>query len=184
MIIGITGSFGAGKGTAVEYLKEKHGFSHYSASGFIVEEIKRLGLEVNRDTMAHVANHMREKHGPSYIIDSLYARAKASGERVVIESLRAVAEVRRIKELGGVVLGIDAEPDIRYAHSLARNSVKDNVSYEKWLAQEQAESNESDPHKQNIFGALKESDYSISNNGTIEEFYAQVDEFLAKKVAL
>jgi dephospho-CoA kinase len=179
MIIGITGSFGAGKGTAVEYLKEKHGFSHYSASGFIVEEIERRGMPVNRDSMAVVANSMREVHGPSYIIDSLYARAKASGERVVIESLRAVAEVKRIKELGGVVLGIDAEPEIRYAHSLARNSVKDNVSYEKWLSQEQAESNQTDPNKQNIFGALKESDYIITNNDTLEDFYKQVDEFVS-----
>lgn len=184
MIIGITGSFGAGKGTAVEYLKWKHGFSHYSASGFIVEEIVRQGLVVNRDTMAMVANQMREAHGPSYIIDSLYARAKASGARVVIESLRAVAEVRRIKELGGVVLGIDALPDIRYAHSVARGSVKDNVSYEKWLEQEQAESNQSDPHKQNIFGALKESDYIITNNGSIEDFYKKVDEFIEEKVVL
>ena len=60
----------------------------------------------------------------------------------------------------------------------------DNVSYEKWLEQEQAESNQSDPHKQNIFGALKESDYIITNNGTMEEFYKKVDEFIHKKVVL
>jgi dephospho-CoA kinase len=182
MIIGITGSFGAGKGTAVEYLKWKHGFAHYSSSGFIVEEIVRQNLPINRDTMALVANQLREENGPSYITDSLYKRAKASGERVVIESLRAVAEVRRIKELGGVVLGIDALPEVRFAHSIARNSVKDNVTYEKWLAQELAESNQVDPNKQNIFGALKESDYIVTNNGTMEEFYNQVDEFIEKKV--
>ncbi len=184
MIIGITGSFGAGKGTAVEYLKRNHNFQHYSASGFIVEEIERRNLPVNRDTMALIANRMREENGASYIIDSLYARAKASGTRVVIESLRAVAEVKRIKELGGVVLGVDALPEVRYQHILKRNSVKDDVTYEKWLAQEQAESNQTDPYKQNIFGALKESDYIVGNNGSIAEFYIQVDKFLAEKVVL
>ena len=178
MVIGITGSFGAGKGTVVEYLKKEKGFTHYSASGFIVEEIERRGLEVNRDTMAIVANDLRELHGPSYIIDSLYARAKERGGDVIIESLRAVAEVRRIKELGGIVLGIDAEPEIRYAHSVARNSEKDHVTYEKWLSQERAESNQTNPHKQNIFGALKESDYIISNNDSLEGLYEKVEEFL------
>ena len=176
MIIGITGSFGAGKGTVVEYLKKEKGFTHYSASGFIVEEIERRGMPVNRDSMIVVANELRADHGPSYIIDSLYARAEEVEGDVIIESLRA--EVQRIKELGGIVLGIDALPKVRFAHILARNSVKDHVTYEKWLEQEQAESNQNDPTKQNIFGALKESDYIITNNGTINEFYQEVEKFL------
>jgi dephospho-CoA kinase len=178
MIIGLSGSFGAGKGTVVDYLVKQKGFTHYSASGFIVEEIERRGLEINRDTMAAVANELRADHGPSYIIDSLYARAKAFGGDVVIESLRAVAEVKRIKELGGKVLGVDAEPELRYQRSLLRNSEKDHVTYEKWLSQEKAESNQSDPTKQNIFGALKEADYIISNNGTIEELQNATEEFI------
>lgn len=178
MIIGITGSFGAGKGTVVEYLKKEKGFTHYSASGFIVEEIERRGMPVNRDSMIVVANELRADHGPSYIIDSLYARAEEVEGDVIIESLRAVAEVQRIKELGGIVLGIDALPKVRFAHILARNSVKDHVTYEKWLEQEQAESNQNDPTKQNIFGALKESDYTITNNGTIDELYKEVEKFL------
>ncbi len=178
MIIGIAGSFGAGKGTVVEYLIKEKGFTHYSASGFIVEEIKRRGIEVNRDIMTIVANELRTKYGPSYIIDSLYARAKDLGGDVVIESLRAVAEVKRIKELGGKVLGVDADAEIRYKRSLLRNSVKDNVSYEKWLEQEKMESNQTDVNKQNIFGALQEVDFIIKNSGSIEELNEQVEVFL------
>ncbi|MDR3548061.1 MAG: AAA family ATPase [Candidatus Pacebacteria bacterium] len=175
MIIGITGSFGAGKGTVVEYLVQKKGFKHYSASGFITEEIVRRGMPVNRDSMILVSNEMRAQNGPSYIIDSLYDRAKQAGGDAILESLRAVAEVHRIKELGGKVIGVDAEPHLRYERSVARKSEKDDVSYEKWLAQEQEESNTTDPTKQNIFGALKESDYTVTNNGTLEELHAQID---------
>ncbi|PIW97029.1 hypothetical protein COZ82_01750 [Candidatus Kaiserbacteria bacterium CG_4_8_14_3_um_filter_38_9] len=180
MIIGITGSFGAGKGAVVDFLTKTKKFKHYSASGFIVEEIERRGLNVNRDNMIDVANELRNSFGSSYIIDSLYNKAKEVGGDVVIESLRAVAEVRRIKELGGVVLGIDAEPEIRFQRSMLRKSVKDDVSYEKWLAQEKMESNQDDPTKQNIFGALNESDFIITNNGTIKELHVKVDEFLSK----
>ncbi len=178
MVIGIAGSFGAGKGETVEYLKAVHKFTHYSASGFIVNEIKKRGLEINRDNMAVVANELRATHKPSYIIDSLYAQAEAHPGDVVIESLRAVAEVRRIKELGGTVLGVDALPELRFKRAIARNSAKDHVTYEKWHEQEKAESNQSDPHKQNIFGALKEADFVITNNGSIVNLHQQVEIFL------
>ena len=42
VIIGITGTLGAGKGTIVDYLKEERGFLHFSARQFIIEEIESL----------------------------------------------------------------------------------------------------------------------------------------------
>ena len=50
--IGITGTLGAGKGTIVDYLVQNRGFVHYSVRAFLIEEIKRRGLEANRDTIA------------------------------------------------------------------------------------------------------------------------------------
>jgi hypothetical protein len=43
------------------------------------------------------------------------------------------------------------------------------------LDQEQRESNSNDPTKQDIFGALKASDFIIENNRTVDELYTQVD---------
>lgn len=178
MIIGMSGSFGAGKGAVVEYLVSKKGFKHYSASGFITEEITRRGLPVDRDTMTVVANDLRAQNGPSYLMDCLYERAKSTGGDVVLESLRAVAEARRIKELGGIVLGVDADPKLRYERAFARGSEKDNVTFEKWLEQEKKESNPDDPTKQDVFAALQESDVIIENNGTLAELHQRIDDAL------
>jgi dephospho-CoA kinase len=183
MIIGIAGSFAAGKGTVVDYLIHKKGFSHYSASGFITEEIVRRNLPVNRDSMIIVANDLRATFGPTYIIDSLYKRAQLQGGNVIIESLRAVAEVKKIQELGGLVIGVDAHSQIRYDRALARNSVKDAVTYEAWLEQEKAESNPHDDTKQNIFGALALADHIIMNDSTIEHLEEEVEKFLARFAA-
>jgi dephospho-CoA kinase len=66
-IIGITGPAAAGKWTVVEYLKELW-FSHYSASGFLTQELEKQGKEVNRDTMRELADSLRAQYGPSYVI--------------------------------------------------------------------------------------------------------------------
>lgn len=180
MIIGVTGSFGSGKGAVVDYVVQYLSFKHYSASGFITEEIIRRGMPVNRDSMIVVANDLRKIHSPSYIIESLYQRASDHGGNAVIEALRAIAEVQMIKELGGKVIGVDADSKLRYDRAIKRGSEKDNVSYDTFLAQEKAESNPDDPTKQNVFGALKESDFIVTNNGTLEELHAQIDEVLKK----
>ena len=74
-IIGITGTLGAGKGTIVDYLINHYGYKHYSVRGYLIEEAKRRGLEINRDTFVAVANDLRAKHSPSYIVDELYKQA-------------------------------------------------------------------------------------------------------------
>ena len=51
LIIGITGTLGAGKGTVVEYLVEKQGFDHYSVRSFLLKEINRRGMPENRDSI-------------------------------------------------------------------------------------------------------------------------------------
>ena len=177
MILGITGSFGAGKGAVVDYLTQK-GFAHFAARSFLIEEIERRGLPVNRDTMADVANDLRAKNGPTYVMEQLLKQAEASGKDAVIESLRAIAEVRFIQEEGGIVLGVDAPAKIRFERVIKRASETDHVTFEKWEEQEKKEMNPDDPAKQDIFGALKISDVIIQNDGTIEELHAKVDAFL------
>jgi len=180
MLVGITGSFGAGKGSVANYLVKEKGFKHYSARAFLTEEIKRRGLPVNRDSMIVIANDLRAKHSPSYIFEQLVTKAKEGGGNAVIESIRAVAEARYLKEQGGVVLGVDADPKTRYERIVRRGSETDHVTFEEWRAQELRESNPDDPTKQDIFGALRESDQVIRNTDTVIELHGAVDAFLEK----
>jgi broad-specificity NMP kinase len=75
VIIGITGTIGAGKGTIVEYLTSKKNFKHYSVRSFLLREIQHRQLPPNRDSMVIVANHLRQTHSPSYIVDQLIKEA-------------------------------------------------------------------------------------------------------------
>ena len=97
IIIGITGTIGAGKGTIVELLIKK-GFKHYSVRDFLVEEIKKRGLEINRDTMTSTANSLREEFGNDYIVKTILNTAIKNGEDCIIESIRNDKEIELLRQ--------------------------------------------------------------------------------------
>ncbi|MFO7711554.1 MAG: AAA family ATPase [Candidatus Woesearchaeota archaeon] len=178
MIIGITGTLGAGKTTIVEYLKGK-GFAHYSVRDFLTEEIKRRDMPINRDSMVTVANDLRQKHSPSYIVEQLYEQAK--GQDAVIESIRTPGEVKALKDYGDfMLLAIDADIKTRYDRIIARKSETDQISFEKFKEDEEREMNSDEEHKQNITRCIEMADHRIDNNGTIEEFYEKVKALIEK----
>jgi broad-specificity NMP kinase len=96
MIIGITGTLGAGKGTIAEYLVKKRRFHHFSVRKFLIQEIKKRKLPVNRDSMVFVANDLRKKFGGGYIVEALYEKAFKKRGNSVIESLRAPLEIEAL----------------------------------------------------------------------------------------
>ena len=71
LIIGITGTLGAGKGTIVDYLINNKGFQHFSVRGFLLQEIRKRDLPENRDSMVIVANDLRKQNSPSFISFSI-----------------------------------------------------------------------------------------------------------------
>jgi len=181
IIIGITGTLGAGKGTIVDYLVQEKGFVHFSVRGFITEEIIRQGLPVNRDSMVTVANKLRATHSPSYIIDQLYKQALLTGKNCIIESIRTPGEVQSLVEKGNFVLfAVDADPMLRYDRIVMRNSETDRISYSTFIANEEREMQSNDPAKQNIGRCIEKADYIFKNNSGITELYKQLEEVLTQ----
>lgn len=179
LIIGITGTLGAGKGTIVEYLVNNKEFNHYSVRDFLTEEIKNQGLPVNRDTMTSVANELRAKNSPSYIIDELYKLAVNSGGNCIIESIRTPGEVDSLKQKARFYLfAVDANTYIRYSRIKIRNSVTDQITYETFQQNEEREMASLDPNKQNLLKCREMADFVFTNNGTYQELYDQVDKAL------
>lgn len=177
IIIGVTGTLGAGKGTVVEYLVNKKNFKHYSVRGFLLEIIKERGLPENRDSMVLVANELRAKYSPSYIADELFKRAQASGEDCVIESIRTAGEVNALRERGEFYLfAADADPKTRYERVVLRKSETDQVSFETFLENEKREMDSDDPNKQNLRKCIEMADYVFNNDGSFEEFNNKVEE--------
>lgn len=182
MIIGITGTLGAGKGTVVEYLKTK-GFKHFAVSDtFLVGEAVKRGLTPDRIARRDIANEYRAL-GPTKLMEAVYEMAKSAidaGDNVIIEPQHTAGEVAFIQSIGGIEFGVDADLQTRFDRISKRGSEKDNVTFEQFKAEQDFEMQQTDPNKNNLAASLKEADYIFYNNGTQEELFAQVEAALEK----
>jgi dephospho-CoA kinase len=181
IVIGITGTLGAGKGTIVEFLKEKYNFAHYSVRGYLIDEIRARGLEVNRDSMTLVANGLRAEHSPSFITDELYKKAIDNAKDCIIESIRTPGEVDSLKAKSDFYLfAVDADPKTRYERIKIRKSSTDNIDFETFMANEAREMNTTDPNKQNLSKCIEMADFKFNNNGDVENLHQEVENVLNK----
>lgn len=179
IIIGITGTLGAGKGTIVDFLVREMGFRHYSVRGFISEEIVKRGLIVNRDSMVLVANDLRSKHSPSYIVDCLYSEAISTDSNCIIESIRTPGEIISLREKGSFhLLAVDADPKIRYNRIFERRSETDLISFETFIRNEAREMTSDNPNHQNLRKCIELADFVLTNDGTVGELENQVTRVL------
>lgn len=181
MIIGITGTDGAGKGTVVSYLVKELGFTHFSSRELIVREIAKRGLEVTRENMRIVANDMRKEHGTDVMVTK--SLEKISEEHIddsVIESIRTLKEAETLKANGGILLSVDADQQIRYDRILARQSESDHVTFEEFKTQEELEMNDPDPNGMQKAKVIEMADYTIFNDNDMRQLHEDIEAFLEK----
>ena len=182
LILGITGTIGAGKGTVVDYLTVHFGFNHYSVRKYLTQILQTQGIEPNRDHFTSLANALRTKNNsPSFIVEELYRTAARDGGHAIIESIRTIGEIEKLKSFGEfVLLAVDAEQSLRYQRAFARNSETDSIGYEKFKSDEEREMNSSNPHNQNLAGCIVRADYTILNNTGLAELHSALNAIMLK----
>ena len=176
MIIAIAGPNASGKGEVANILKEK-GYVYYSLSDEVREVAKERGLELTRENLIKTANEFRVKEG-----DGVWARRvlnKIKEDDVVVDSIRHPDEVRELKKKQAVLIAVDADVEIRFKRGLARGRIGAETTLEDFVKIEKQESTD-EKNKQQITNTIKMADYTINNNGTLEELKARVEEVLAK----
>ena len=171
-------------------------FLHFSVRSYLTEIIVKRDMPVNRDSMVIVANELRAANSPSYLAEQLLEKAVGALSReatsgaaaelpsgAIIESIRTVGEVEALKSSGHsfVLLAVDADPKLRYERVVLRKSATDQVSFEKFVTDEEREMNNAEPHKQNLKECIQRSDYTLNNDGTLEELHEKVNQMLLEK---
>ena len=174
MIIGLTGTNGAGKTVAAEHLKRK-GFRFYSLSDVIREELAARGLRPSRENLIAEGNRLRSEFGPD-ILARRIARKFIVGQNYVVDSIRTPHEVRALRECGEFrLLHLDAPRQLRFERVTDRGGNRLPASFSEFAEQENREIRSPDPSNQQLRATWNEADEALDNSGSIPEFRESLD---------
>ncbi len=182
-LIGLSGTNGAGKDAAGELLAESHNYLFISVTEMLREECRARGLAVERENLRAISSEWRLQGGLGILIDKaveVYEKQAGTYQGLVVASLRNPGEADRIHELGGSVVWIDAEIEVRYARVVSANrgrGAEDLKSFDQFVAEQEAEMHgvPGDPTSLKMSAVKDKSDIFISNDGNdLAEFEKQI----------
>jgi len=176
-IIAFVGLAGAGKSSAVEYLTDK-GYPKVYFGGIILEAVKDAGLDVNPENEKLISGQLREREGRDVIVKRIIAQIHdltALGQHhVVADGISSWTEYKAMKaEFPGelVVVAIVAPKHLRH-HRLnvrpIRPMTDNEANQQDWFEIENIEKG----------GPIAIADYTIINDGELDNLYTEVDKIL------
>lgn len=178
IVYGVAGMNGSGKDSLMDLLVE-HGFLCFNTSAGLRQVAQVLFNSIARgggDTpMGRLGNAYRAAYPGGMVelglldwwlrIAVLPAELRPKG--LVMGSIRGVGEAKRLKEFGGKLLVVDADPHVRYGRLAGRGRADDNVTFEQFMQKDAAELavGETDPTKFGMAAVNDMADIRIENNG-------------------
>ncbi|MBM3247238.1 hypothetical protein FJZ17_01705 [Candidatus Pacearchaeota archaeon] len=184
MIIGVCGSVAAGKETLTSFFREK-GFIYFETRQIIVEELKKLGLELSRKNMQDWADERRAKFGVGAIMKIMLEKASEDlSKNYMFDSLRNDGEALFLREELGedfILIGVDAPLEIRFKRAVERAKPSDPVIWEDFVKMNERDLNDkSNPFGQQTQKLLDMADFVIINDKDLESAKKQVEDIWGK----
>jgi dCMP deaminase len=175
MIVGLTGTNGAGKTVTAEHLETK-GFVYHSLSDEIRNELDAAGREATRENLIEMGNQLRGEHGPAVLAERIKSRLRPD-RNYVIDSIRNPYEVNSLRaDKEFHLLHLDGPVEVRYERVRLRGGPRTPTSLEQFVEQEQRETASDDPKHQQLRACHELADAALVNDGSIEDLYSRLDE--------
>jgi dephospho-CoA kinase len=173
-LIGLTGTNAAGKGEIAAYLAAK-GYQAFSLSDVIREDLRRRGLEVNRDNLIARGNALRQRYGADILARRIMKKIRG---KAVIDSLRNTREVAFFRKHPGFVLvAVDAPVEVRFRRARKRGRLESAATLDAFAAKEREEM-AGGRDGQQLRRCLEAADLTITNGGTLAALRRKVDRCL------
>ncbi len=187
MIIGVVGKIAAGKTTIAKFLEE-FGFCRISCSEPLIDllthkvdeyswipELPKKS-EPSREKLIEYGKYLKDRYGEDILI-RLTLDKKRHCRDVVIDGVRSKGEIEAIKKRGGLIIYVDAKPELRYERLVRRKASKDREikSFEDFMAMDDAE------ERLYQTSTLKNmANIIVENNGTLEDLRKAVESIITE----
>lgn len=180
-LIAFVGMPGSGKDTCSDYLSKKHGWPVIHFGRMVYEEVQRRGLDNVKDEI-FVRDDMRAQEGTAVLAkhaakkaESYFANNKST---VILEGLYSWSENKYLSEKFGdalIVIALAAPKSLRHQRVLSRQDNHRSYTLEQLIKREIAEIESLEKG-----GPIAYADYTLVNDGSLEEMLAQLDRILSQ----
>jgi len=179
MIIGLTGTNGAGKSTIAEILKSK-GFTYNSLSDVLREESAKRGIRPTRDNLVVIGNELRMSQGNGVLAKKILEKVRSNKEKkAIVDSIRNPDEINELrKEKDFMLIAVDAPIETRFERVKARGRTGDKaLTFDDFRYQDEREM-VGESAAQQIRKCIEMADHLIVNDGAIEDLKKKIEEIL------
>lgn len=176
IVFGIIGVPASGKGTIAEYLEKTYGAPKLRFSDALSIILDRLNIEKTRDHQITLSEVLRETCGEDILSRAIQIGInKSESNFIVVDGVRREGDITTLKEVSTFhLIGVDAEPHIRYERSKLRNEKAEeaNQSFEDFQKLDQRST------EVTARALMNNAEITLDNNGTLEQLYAQIDQYV------
>jgi predicted RNA binding protein with dsRBD fold (UPF0201 family)/dephospho-CoA kinase len=179
LVIGFVGFPGSGKSEATTIAQTK-GFVSVAMGDVVRSHMNKSRIQLSERNVGTIANKLRADHGMDVIAKMCIPVVHGlTSQKVVIDGIRGIAEVNAFKEefKGDFkLISIIAGPTVRFKRVKGRNRPDDALSLQRFEEKDEREL------AWGLKEALEAAEYSIQNEGTLEELNSNVSRLLEKLV--
>ena len=178
LIIGLVGEKGGGKGSFVasfEKIAKDKKIEKVNFSDVLKETLILWDLPISRQNLTKLSVSMNDVFGPGTLTHVTTKRiSNSTADIVFLDGVRWKSDLEFIRGLpNSLLIYITADPKIRFERTRARKEKagEEKTSFEQFLREEKLQTELLIPE------IGKTADFTITNNGTLEEFKNQVKNF-------
>jgi len=180
-VIGAVSQNGSGKDEVLKYLRARHNVPFLSTGDAVREIASKEGVEPTRENLGKISDRYFREFGKGCFVKLLADKIQNSGWKIAgISGIRSLDDVSILKDIFGkdfiLIRVYITDPHVRYSRMTRRGERRDPHSYEQFLNQDEAE--------EKLFSlkeAERRADYSISNDGTLEDLHQEIDSLISAK---
>jgi dephospho-CoA kinase len=179
-VIGLSGTLGAGKEVAADYIKKRFNCFYVKLSQVLRNELEKKRKGLDRKLLQDSGDEMRKMYGGHVLAKVSIEYLPRNKELIVLDGIRNPGEIDYLKtnlNSNFFLIAIDSKPETRFERMNKRARKDDPKTWEEFLEMDARDQGDGQPeYGQQTRMCMDKADFKIDNDGTEEEFLAKIDE--------